>query len=64
LAREAGYDIDRIFAELRPAEEWHQVPLIRSPEELRRYVAEQERRQSTAVALKEEPPPAPLDRKE
>lgn len=65
LAREAGYDIDRIFAELRAAEERQPGPLIRSAEELRRYVAEQERRPcAAAVALKEEPPPAPPDHKE
>jgi len=65
LAREAGYDVDRIFAELRAAEGRQPGPLIRSAEELRRYVAEQERHQSAAaVALNEEPPPAPLDHKE
>ena len=64
LAHEAGYDIDRIFAELRAAEARQPGPLIRSAEDLRRYVAEQERQQSAAaVGLKEEPPP-PLQRKE
>jgi hypothetical protein len=64
LAREAGYDLDRIFAELRAAEAQQPGPLIRSPEELRRYVADQERRRDTAsaLALKEEPPPIPPNR--
>lgn len=65
LAREAGYDVDRVFAELRAAEERQPGPLIRSAEDLRRYVAEQERQQSAAaVALNEKSPPAPLDRKD
>jgi hypothetical protein len=59
LAREAGYDIDRIFAELRAAEARQPGPLIRSLEELRRYAEDEERRRDTASALllKEEPPP-------
>jgi nucleoid-associated protein YgaU len=63
LAREAGYDIDRIFAELRAAEARQPGLLIRSADELRRYVADQEHRREAAVtrALKEEPPPAPPD---
>ena len=66
LAREAGFDIDRIFAELRAAEERQPGPLIRSAEELRRYVADQEHRRDSASALtlKEEPPSAPHDQKE
>ena len=61
LALEAGYDIDRIFAELRAAEAQQPGPLIRSAEELQRYVAEMERQRGAAVpALKEEPPPTPL----
>jgi hypothetical protein len=64
LAREAGYDIDRIFAELRVAEAQQPGPLIRSPEDLRRYAADQEARLEAAspVALKEEPPPTPSER--
>ena len=66
LAREAGYDIDRIFAELRAAEARQPGPLIRSADELRHYVAnEAERHQdASALAVKEEPPPAPPKRKE
>ena len=61
LAREAGYDIDRIFAELRAAEARQPGPLIQSADELRRYVADQEHRHeaASALALKEEPPPTP-----
>ena len=61
LAREAGYDIGRIFAELRAAEARQPGTLIRSADELRRYVADQEHRREAALtrALKEEPPPAP-----
>lgn len=60
LAREAGYDIDRIFAELRAAEAQQPGPLIRSAEDLRRYSADRERLQeaASALALSEEPPPA------
>jgi hypothetical protein len=58
LAREAGYDIDRIFAELRAAEARQPGPLIRSAEEMRRYAEDEERRHDTAssLLLKEEPP--------
>ena len=61
LAREAGYDIGRIFAELRAAEARQPGPLIRSADELRGYVANQEHRRGAtpAPALKEEPPPPP-----
>ena len=59
LAREAGYDIDRIFAELRVAETRQPGRLIRSTEELRRYVSEQEQAPASTSMLKEEPPPAP-----
>lgn len=48
LAREAGYDVDRVFADLRAAEGRQPGPLIRSAEELRRFVAEQERQQGPA----------------
>ena len=66
LAREGGYDIDRIFAELRIAEAQQPGPLIRSAEELRRYVAEEEHRQEAAStpALKEESPPVRANGKE
>jgi hypothetical protein len=65
LAREAGYDIDRIFAELRAAETGQPGPLIRSAKELRGYAADAEHRQAStsALALKEEPPPASPERK-
>ena len=55
LAREAGYNIDCIFDELRTAETRHPGPLIRSADDLQRYVAEEEHRHSltTALALKE-----------
>ncbi len=58
LAREAAYDIDRIFAGLRAAEGQQPGPLIRLPEELRRYVEEQERQDHaiSALALNEEAP--------
>jgi hypothetical protein len=64
LAREAGSDLDRIFAELRAAEARQPGPLIRTADELRNYVAEEERRHEATVALKEEPPPPSPDRKE
>ena len=55
LAREAGYDVDRIFAELRASEVQAPGPLIRFREELQRYVAEQERHHTSGLALNEEP---------
>ncbi len=63
LAREAGYDIDRIFSELRAEETRQPGPLIRSADELRRYVADEERRcpPTSVLAVNEEPPP--VDRK-
>jgi len=64
LAREAAYDIDRIFAELRAAEARQPGPLIRSADELRRYAADEERRYEATLALKEEPPPPSADRKQ
>jgi hypothetical protein len=64
LAREADYDIDRIFAELRAAEARQPGPLIRSADELRRYVADEEQRHEAAPALKEEPLPPSPDRKD
>jgi len=62
LAREAGYDIDRIFAQLRADELQQPGPLIRSADDLRRYVAEQEQGAPSPLALKEESPPAPSSR--
>ncbi len=64
LAREAGYDIDRIFNELRLAEARQPGPLLHSADELRRYVADQERHHeaTAAPALNEEP--SPPNRKE
>ena len=63
LAREAGYDLDRIFAELRAAEARQPGPLIRTADELRSYAAEQEHRHEATLALKEEPPPPSPNRK-
>ncbi len=64
LAREAGYDIDRIFAELRATEARQPGQLIRSAEELRRYLADQEHKHEAAspVALKEERQETPPER--
>jgi hypothetical protein len=64
LAREAGCDLDRIFAELRAAEARQLGPLIRTAEELRSYAEEQEHRHEAPIALKEEAPPPSPDRKE
>ena len=66
LAREAGYDLDRIFAELRAAEVRQPGLMIRSAEELRRYVADLERRNESMppLVLKEEPPSRSPDRKD
>ena len=64
LAREAGYDIGRIFAELRAAEAREPGPLIRSVDELRRYAKDQEHQRgvSSAASLREAPPfPPPGD---
>ena len=57
LAREADYDIDRIFAELRAAEPQYPGALIRSAEDLQQYVAEQERRPGAALVFNEKPAP-------
>ena len=61
LARETGYDVDRIFTELRAAEARQPGALIRSAEDLRRYVSAQERQHDAALALalNETPPPTP-----
>ena len=55
LAREAGYDVAHIFAELRAAEVQAPGPLIRSREELQRYVTEQERLHTSGLTLNEGP---------
>ena len=60
LAREAGYDIHRMFDNLRKwsAEHPHSGPVFRNVEELRQLVAEEERKRAEAstLALNEEPP--------
>ena len=60
LAREAGYDIHRMFENLRKwsAEHPHSGPVVRNAEELRQLVAEEERKraEASALALNEEPP--------
>ena len=55
LAREASFDINRIFDELRAAEVQNPGPMIRSADDLRRYVAEQARKQAASIALNERP---------
>ena len=59
LAREAGYDLNRIFAELRAAEAQQIGTLIRSAEDLRRYISDQQLQHDAApaMALNETPPP-------
>ena len=54
LAAEAGYDMDRFFAQLRAWSEAHPhtSPVVRDAEELRRLAA-----QESALALKDKPPP-------
>lgn len=60
LAAEAGYDVDRFFEQLHVWSEAHPHPgpIIRNAEELRRWVAEEERKRAeeSALALKEERP--------
>ena len=60
LAAEAGYDMDRLFDNLRRwmAAHPHTGPVIHNAEELRRFVAEKERRRAPqpASALNEAPP--------
>lgn len=60
LAREAGYDINRYCEQLRA---WamahpHPGPIVRNAEELRRLVAETERKRAeeSALALNDIPP--------
>ena len=54
LAAEAGYDVDRFFAQLRAWSEAHPHagPLVRNAEELRRLAAAE-----STPALRDEPPP-------
>ena len=60
LAREAGYDIDRFVENLLQWEKVHPQsgPVIRNADELRQFVAEEERRRAaaSALALNEDPP--------
>ena len=52
LAAEAGYDVDRFFAQLQAWSEAHPPtgPVVRNAEELRRLAAE-----ASALALKDKP---------
>jgi len=54
LAAEAGYDVDRFFAQLQAWSEAHPHPgpVVRDAEELRRLATEE-----SALALKDKPPP-------
>jgi len=56
LAAEAGYDVDRFFAQLRAWSESHPhaSPVVRNAEELRRLAA-----QESTLVLKDSPPPKP-----
>ena len=60
LAREAGYDTDRFFENLRQwtAEHPHSGPVIHNAEELRQFMAEEERKRAAAasLALNDQPP--------
>ncbi len=60
LAREAGYDIHRMFENLRKwsDEHPHSGPVVRNAGELRQLVAEEERQraEASALALNDEPP--------
>jgi hypothetical protein len=64
LAREADYDIDCIFSELRAAEARQPGPLIHSPDELRRHLADEERQREDASTLALKEAPAPPNRKD
>ena len=61
LAAEAGYDIDRFFDNLRQWEAEHPHPglVVHNAEELRRLVAEKERRPAgtSAFTLNDKPKP-------
>ena len=54
LAAEAGYDVDRFFAQLRAWSDAHPRagPVVRNAEELRRLAAGE-----AALALNDKPPP-------
>jgi len=60
LAREAGYDPDRFVDNLRRWETTHPHSgrVLRTPEELHQFVAEEERKRaaSSTLALNEDPP--------
>ena len=60
LAREAGYDVHRMFENLRKwsAEHPHPGPVVRNAEELRQLLAEEARKraEAPALALNEKPP--------
>jgi len=60
LAREAGYDVDRFVQNLRQWEKAHPQSgcVIRTAEDLRLLVAEEERKRAaaSALALNESPP--------
>ena len=60
LAREAGYDADRFVENLRRWETTHPHSgrVLRTPEELHQFVAEEERKHAVIsnVALNEDPP--------
>jgi hypothetical protein len=66
LAREAGYDIDRICTELHAAETHQPGPWVSSPDELRLYVANLERCSKATIhlTLNEKPASHPSDRKD
>jgi len=57
LARQAGYDVDRFFENLRAWSAAHPPagPIVRNAEELRR-LADAPTTGATALALKDEPP--------
>jgi len=60
LAREAGYDVDRFIENLRQWEKTHPQTrrVICNAEELRQFVAEEERKRAavSALTLNESPP--------
>ncbi len=61
LAAEAGYDVERFLAGLRAWEAEHRAGrIIRSDEELRELVQQEERKRAEPTSLlKEEPPLSP-----
>jgi hypothetical protein len=65
LAREGGYDIDRIFAELRAAEAKREGRVIVSNEDLRHYVEDESlRRETASIPVLKDAPPTPSGTKE